>query len=213
MAKGILGKKVGMTQIFDGNGNLIPVTVLLCTPNVVIQQKNVETDGYVATQLGFDEIRPILVNKPLEGHFKKAGAEPKRFLKEFRFKEGLENELQSLEVGTEVNCDIFNDGEIVDVTATSKGKGFAGVIKRYNHSRGPMAHGSGYHRGIGSMGPIKGNMKGKKMPGQMGHETVTLNNVVIVKVDKEKNVILVKGNVPGPKKGLVELVSAVKPKK
>ena len=212
MAKGILGIKVGMTQIFDADGNLVPVTVLQCDPNVVTQQKTNETDGYVATQLSFLDKRANLVNKPLTGHFAKANTAPKRFVKEIRF-ERLENELTQLAVCEQVTCELFSEGEIVDVTATSKGKGYQGTIKRYNHARGPMAHGSGYHRGIGSMGPIKGNMKGKKMPGQMGNEQVTLQNLVIVKVLKEENVLLVKGNVPGPKKGLVVVTTALKPKK
>jgi large subunit ribosomal protein L3 len=212
MAKGILGIKVGMTQIFDADGNLVPVTVLQCDPNVVTQQKTNETDGYVATQLSFLDKRANLVNKPLTGHFAKANTAPKRFVREIRF-ERLENELTKLAVGEQVTCELFSEGEIVDVTATSKGKGYQGTIKRYNHARGPMAHGSGYHRGIGSMGPIKGNMKGKKMPGQMGNEQVTLQNLVVVKVLKEENVLLVKGNVPGPKKGLVVVTTALKPKK
>lgn len=212
MAKGILGIKVGMTEIFDAEGNLVPVTVLQCDPNVVTQQKTVETDGYVATQLSFMDKRANIVNKPLTGHFAKANTTPKRFVREIRF-DRLENELVSIAVGEQVACDLFSEGEIVDVSATSKGKGFQGTIKRYNHKTGPAAHGSGYHRGIGSMGPIKGNMKGKKMPGQMGNETVTLHNLVVVKVIKEQNVILVKGNVPGPKKGLVVVTTALKPKK
>ena len=210
MAKGILGRKLGMTQIFDAAGNLVPVTVVECTANVVLQQKTVETDGYVATQLGFEDKREKLANLPEKGHVAKAQTAPKRFIKEFRF-EAQGNDLTSLSVGSEVRCDIFAEGDLVDVTGTSKGKGFAGTIKRYNHARLRMSHGtSACHRIVGSMGPIKGNMKGKKMPGHMGHETVTLQNLVIAAVDAERNLILVRGNVPGPKKGLVVIKSAVK---
>lgn len=210
MAKGILGRKLGMTQIFDAAGTLIPVTVVDCTPNVVLQQKTVETDGYVATQVGFEDKRDSLANKPEKGHVAKAETAPKRFIREFSFSEAQGNDLASLSVGQEINCDIFTVGEIVDVTGTSKGKGYAGAIKRHNFHRGPMAHGSGYHRGIGSMGPIKGNMKGKKMAGQLGHETVTVQNLSVAAVDTERNLILIRGNVPGPKKGLIEIKSAVK---
>ncbi len=210
MAKGILGKKIGMTQIFDDNGTLVPVTVVEVTPNVVLQQKTVETDGYVATQIGFDDLREKLSNKPEKGHAEKANTTPKRFVREIRFPEGLTNEMLNFTVGQEIPCTLFNEGEVVDVTGTSKGKGTQGVIKRYNAHRGPMAHGSGYHRGIGSMGPIKGNMKGKRMPGHMGNETVTIQNLKVVAVDAENNVILVKGNVPGPKKSLVIIKSAIK---
>lgn len=210
MAKGILGKKIGMTQIFDDNGTLVPVTVVEVTPNIVLQQKTVETDGYVATQIGFDDLREKLSNKPEKGHAEKANTTPKRFVREIRFPEGLTNEMLNFTVGQEIPCTLFNEGEVVDVTGTSKGKGTQGVIKRYNAHRGPMAHGSGYHRGIGSMGPIKGNMKGKRMPGHMGNETVTIQNLKVVAVDAENNVILVKGNVPGPKKSLVIIKSAIK---
>ena len=193
MAKGILGRKLGMTQIFDAEGNLIPVTVIDCSQNVVLQQKTVENDGYVATQVGYEDKREGLANNPEKGHVAKAETAPKRFIKEIRFSVQCgEN------VGQEIKCDIFTAGEVVDVTGTSKGKGFQGTIKRYNHHRGPMGHGSGAHRIVGSMGPIKGNMKGKKMPGHMGHDTVTLQNLTI------------RGNVPGPKSGLVEIKTAVK---
>jgi len=210
MAKGILGRKLGMTQIFDAAGNLVPVTVVDCTPNVVLQQKTVENDGYQATQLGFLDKRESLANKPETGHAKKAETAPKRFIKEFRF-EAQGNELASLSVGQEVKCDIFNEGDVIDVTGTSKGKGYAGTIKRYNARRLRMSHGvSACHREVGSMGPIKGNMKGKHMPGHLGHERVTIQNLVVAKIDTERNLILVRGNVPGPKKGLVELKTAVK---
>ena len=212
MAKGILGRKLGMTQIFDAAGNLIPVTVVECGNNVVLQQKTVETDGYVATQVGFEDKREKLANKPEKGHVAKAETAPKRFIKEFRF-EAQGNDLASLSVGSQVACDIFAAGDVIDVTGTSKGKGYAGTIKRYNHARLRMSHGvSACHRQVGSMGPIKGNMKGKKMPGHLGHERVTIQNLVVAKVDTERNLILVKGNVPGPKKGLVEIKTAVKGK-
>ena len=211
MAKGILGRKLGMTQIFDAAGNLIPVTVVDCTPNVVLQHKTVENDGYEAVQVGFMDKRESLSNKPEKGHVAKANTAPKRFIREFRFSEAQGNELLSYNVGQEIKCDIFAAGDVVDVTGTSKGKGFAGTIKRYNHARLRMSHGtSACHRIVGSMGAIKGNLKGKKMPGHMGHETVTLQNLTIAAVDATKNVILVKGNVPGPKKGLVVIKTAVK---
>ena len=208
MAKGILGRKLGMTQIFDAAGNLVPVTVVEATPNVVLQQKTVETDGYVATQLGFEDKREKLANKPELGHVKKANTAPKRFIKEMRFEN---NELTSVEVGGLVKVDIFKEGDVIDVTGTSKGKGYAGTIKRYNARRLRMSHGvSACHREVGSMGPIKGNMKGKHMPGHLGSERVTVQNLSVVKVDAERNLILVRGNVPGPKKGLVEIKTAVK---
>lgn len=211
MAKGILGRKLGMTQIFDQNGNVIPVTIVDCTANVVLQKKNVETDGYESVQVGFADLRESKCNKPNTGHAQKADTTPKRFIREFRFSEAQgENELNSYNVGQEIKCDIFAAGEVVDVTGTSKGKGFAGTIKRYNHHRGPMAHGSKSHRVIGSMGAVKSNNKGKKMPGHMGSDKVTLQNLTIAAVDVERELILVKGNVPGPKKGFVVIKSAVK---
>jgi large subunit ribosomal protein L3 len=213
MAKGILGRKLGMTQIFDAAGNLVPVTVVECDPNVVLQQKTVENDGYVATQLGFLDKKEKLATKAEVGHAKKAETAPKRFVKEFRFGAGA-NELTGLAVGSQVKCDIFAEGEMVDVTGTSKGKGYAGTIKRYNARRLRMSHGvSACHREVGSMGPIKGNMKGKHMPGHLGHERVTIQNLVVAKVDLERNLILIRGNVPGPKKGLVEVKTAVKSSK
>ena len=211
MAKGILGRKLGMTQIFNEAGNLIPVTIIDCSDNVVLQQKTVENDGYVAVQVGCANKRENLANKPEQGHVAKANTSPKRFIREFRFSEAKGNELLSYNVGQEIKCDIFAAGEVVDVTGTSKGKGFAVTIKRYNARRLRMSHGtSACHRIVGSMGAIKGNMKGKRMPGHMGHETVTLQNLVIAAVDAERNLILVRGNVPGPKKGLVVIKSAVK---
>ena len=209
MAKGILGRKIGMTQIFDENGVLVPVTVIDVEGNVVLQQKTVETDGYQATQVGFESKREKLSNKPELGHVKKANTAPKRFVKEIRF-DALNNELVALEVGNELKADLFAAGEDVDVTGTSKGKGFQGNIKRHNQTRGPMTHGSRYHRGVGSLGAIKGNMKGKNLPGQMGNEQVTVQNLKIVAVDTENDLILVSGSVPGPKKGYVIVRSAIK---
>jgi len=213
MAKGILGRKLGMTQIFDENGVLVPVSVIDVADNVVLQQKTVETDGYVATQIGFETKREKLSNKPEQGHVKKANTAPKRFVREIRFNEELKNELLDLAVGDLVKTDLFQVGETVDVTGTSKGKGFAGSIKRHNQHRGPMTHGSRYHRGPGSMGPIKGNMKGKNLPGHMGHEKVTIQNLKVVGVDVENQLLLISGSVPGPKKGLVIVRSAVKSSK
>ena len=211
MAKGILGRKLGMTQIFDAAGNLVPVTIIDTTPNVVLQHKTVENDGYVAVQVGFTDKRERLSNKPEQGHVAKANTAPKRFIREFRFSEAQGNELLSYNVGQEIKCDIFAAGDVVDVTGTSKGKGFAGTIKRYNHARLRMSHGtSACHRIVGSMGPIKGNMKGKKMPGHMGHVQVTVQNLEVVRVDAENNLLLIKGSVPGPKKSLVTIKEAVK---
>lgn len=212
MAKGILGRKLGMTQIFDAAGNLVPVTVIDCTPNVVLQQKTVENDGYEAVQVGFTDKSEKASNKPETGHASKANTAPKRFVREFRFSEAQGgNELVSYSVGQEIKCDIFTEGEVIDVTGVSKGKGFAGTIKRYNHRRQRMTHGvSASHREVGSMGPIKGNMKGKKMPGHMGQDRVTVQNLTIAKIDVERNIILVKGNVPGAKDSCVEIKSAVK---
>ncbi|PKK87589.1 MAG: 50S ribosomal protein L3 [Tenericutes bacterium HGW-Tenericutes-8] len=209
MAKGILGRKLGMTQIFNENGHLVPVTVIDVAQNVVLQQKTVETDGYVATQIGFEDKREKLSNKPEQGHVAKADTAPKRFIKEIRFNETL-NELADLAVGAVVSGDIFKAGESIDVTGTSKGKGFEGSIKRHNQSRGPMTHGSRYHRSPGSMGAIKGNMKGKNLPGHMGHEQVTVQNLSVVAFDSEREVLLVSGSVPGPTKGLVVVRSAIK---
>ncbi len=213
MAKGILGRKLGMTQIFDENGLVIPVTVIDVADNVVLQQKTIETDGYEATQVGFETKRDKLSNKPEQGHVKKANTAPKRFVKEIRFKEAHKNELVDLTVGDLVKNDLFKVGEEVDVTGTSKGKGFAGTIKRHNQSRGPMTHGSRYHRGPGSMGAVKGNIKGKNLPGQMGAEQVTIQNLKVVSVDVENQLLLISGSVPGPRKGLVIVRSAVKSNK
>ena len=208
MKKAILATKVGMTQIFNDEGMLIPVTVLQAGPCVVTQVKTEENDGYAAVQVGFGEIREKLVNKPEKGHFTKAGVDVKRFLKEFHFDNAAE-----YEVGQEIKADIFTAGEHIDATAVSKGKGFQGAIKRHGQSRGPMAHGSKYHRHAGSNGPATtpGRVfKGKHMPGHMGHVQVTIQNLEIVRVDAEQNLILVKGAVPGPKKSLVTLKYSVK---
>lgn len=206
--KGILGRKVGMTQVFTENGELIPVTVIKATPNVVLQVKTVETDGYEAVQVGFQDKRDILSNKPAKGHVAKANTTPKRFIREFN-----DVELGEYEVGKEITVDVFQAGDIVDVTGTTKGHGFQGVIKRHGQSRGPMAHGSRYHRRPGSMGGASDPsrvFKGKKLAGRMGGDRVTVQNLEIVRVDADKNVILVKGNVPGAKKSLIEIKTAVK---
>ncbi len=210
MAKGILGRKVGMTQVFDENGVLIPVTVIDVADNVVLQQKTLETDGYVATQVGFESKREKLSNKPEQGHVKKADTAPKRFVREIRFKEGLKNELADFAVGDAIENDMFTIGEYVDVTGTSKGKGFEGAIKRHNQHRGPMTHGSRYHRRPGSMGAVKGKLKGKNLPGHMGAERVTIQNVRVIGVDKDQQLLLISGSVPGPNKGLVIVKSTTK---
>ena len=209
MTKGILGRKIGMTQVFAENGDLIPVTVIEAAPNVVLQKKTSENDGYEAIQIGFDDKREKLANKPEKGHVAKAETAPKRFVKELR---GVD--MDAYEVGQEVKVDIFSNGEIVDVTGTSKGKGFQGAIKRHGQSRGPMSHGSRYHRRPGSMGPVDPNrvFKGKLLPGRMGGEQITVQNLEIVKVDAERNLLLIKGNVPGAKKSLITVKSAVKSK-
>ena len=210
MTKGILGKKVGMTQLFTEAGELIPVTVVEVTPNVVLQLKTIENDGYEAVQLGFDDLREVLSNRPAKGHVAKANATPKRFIREFN-----NVELSEYEVGQEITVDVFKAGDIVDVTGTSKGKGFQGAIKRHGQSRGPMAHGSRYHRRPGSMGGASFPsrvFKGKALPGQMGGDRITIQNLEVVKVDAERNVILIKGNVPGSKKSLVEIKTAIKSK-
>ena len=208
MKKAILATKVGMTQIFNEDGTLIPVTVLQAGPCVVTQVKTEENDGYASVQVGFGEIREKLVNKPETGHFKKAGVEVKRFVKEFKFENAAE-----YEVGQEIKADIFAAGDKIDATAISKGKGFQGAIKRHGQSRGPMTHGSKYHRHAGSNGACSDPsraFKGKGMPGQMGNVQVTVQNLEIVRVDTENNLLLVKGAVPGPKKSLVTIKETVK---
>jgi len=205
--KGIFGRKIGMTQVFDESGKLIPVTTVEVTPNVVTQIKTKENDGYEAIQLGFDTKREKLATKAEVGHTNKANTTPKRFLREIK---GVD--INNYTLGQEISADIFEQGEVVDVTGTSKGKGFQGTIKRHNQHRGPMGHGSHYHRGPGSMGTMRPMrvFKGKKLPGHMGTLTVTIQNLEIVSVDVENNVILVKGNIPGPKKSLVIIKTAVK---
>ncbi len=205
--KGILGKKIGMTQVFTKTGKLIPVTVIEVEPNVVTQIKTKETDGYEAIQLGTQTVREKISNKPKMGHTKKANTEPKRFLREIR---GVN--VSDYTLGQVLDASVFKEGEIVDVTGTSKGKGYQGVIKRWNQTRGPMGHGSQYHRGVGSMGTLLPMhvLKGKKLPGHMGNQTRTVQNLEVVSVDLENNVILIKGNVPGPKKSLVIIRTAVK---
>ena len=208
MKKGIIGKKIGMTQIFDEKGNVIPVTVIETQGNIVTQIKTEETDGYNSIQLGYGEIKDKHINKPEKGHFAKAKLENKKHLREFR----LES-VEGYKVGDEVKADIFAKGEKVDVQGTSKGKGFQGVIKRHGQSRGPMGHGSMYHRRPGSMGSTStpGRVfKGKKLPGHMGNVTVTIQNLEVVSVDMDKNVILVKGSVPGPKGTILKVKSTVK---
>ena len=208
MKKAIVATKVGMTQIFNEDGVLTPVTVLQAGPLVVTQIKTVENDGYSAVQVGFGDIREKLVNKPRQGHFAKAGVENKRFLTEFKFDNASE-----YEVGQEIKADIFEAGDKIDATAKSKGKGFQGAINRHGQSRGPMAHGSKFHRHAGSNGSASDPskvFKGKKMPGQMGAVKVTTQNLEIVRVDAENNLLLVKGAVPGPKKSTVIIKESVK---
>lgn len=209
--KGILGKKIGMTQVFTEEGKLIPVTVVEVEPNVVTQIKTVEKDGYDAIQLATGTIKEKSSNKPSMGHTKKANTEPKRFLKEIR---GVN--VNDYTLGQTLKAeDVFAAGEMVDVTGISKGKGFQGVIKRWNQSRGPMGHGSKYHRGVGSLGTMLPMhvIKGKKMPGQMGNVQRTVQNLEVVSIDTENNVILIKGNVPGPKKSFVMIRDSVKTSK
>ena len=207
MQKAIIGKKIGMTQIFDAEGKVVPVTVIEAGPCSVIQKKTAETDGYEAVQLGFGEVKEKHVNKAIKGHFAKSGVSVKKVLKEFRLDE------ITLNVGDEVKADIFAEGECVDVTGISKGKGFAGTVKRWGTHRGPMTHGSGYHRGPGSMGACSSPsrvFKGKKLAGHLGCEKVTVQNLDVVKVDIERNLILVKGAIPGPKGGIVTIKNTVK---
>jgi len=208
MKKAILGTKIGMTQIFNEDGKVVPVTVILAGPCTVVQKKTAETDGYEAVQVGYGEVKEKNLNKPMKGHFAKADIAAKKYLREFRLED-----VSGLNVGDEIKADIFEAGEKVDVTGTSKGKGFAGPMKRWGLHRGPMSHGSGYHRGSGSMGACSSPgrvMKGKKLPGHMGVETVTVQNLEIVKVNAEENIILVKGAVPGSKGGLITIKNAVK---
>ena len=209
MRKGLIGKKIGMTQIFDEAGNVIPVTVVEAGPCTVTQIKTVENDGYQAIQVGFGDVKVSRVNKPMKGHFDKADVAPKKTLKEFR----LEN-IDGIEVGNILKADTFEVGEIVDVKGTSKGHGTAGAIKRWNFSRLRMTHGTGpNHRHAGSLGACSSPsrvFKGKKMAGHYGHETVTVQNLKVAKVDAENNLIAIKGAIPGPKGGIVVIADAVK---
>lgn len=206
--KAILGKKVGMTQVFTELGDVVPVTVVESGEMFVVQKKTVEKDGYNAIQVGFGKIKPVNVTKPIKGHFEKAKLEPKKFLREFRI-----DNIDDYEVGQKIGVEIFQAGEKVDVIGTSKGKGFAGSIKRHGHHRGPMSHGSKFHRLRGSLGassyPAK-VVKGTKAHGHMGHERVTVLNLEVIKVDVDKNAILLKGAIPGPKKGLVKIRETVR---
>ncbi len=211
MKKAILATKIGMTQIFAEDGTLVPVTVLQAGPAVVTQVKTVENDGYSAVQVGFGEIRESLVNKPVKGHFAKAGVPVKRFLREFRFEDA-----ENYKVGDEIKADVFSAGDKVDAVATSKGKGFQGAIHRHGLHRGPMTHGSKYHRHAGSNGACSDPskvFKGKKMAGRMGHVRVTVQNLEIIRTDADKNLILVKGSVPGAKKALVMLKNTTRTNK
>lgn len=208
MKKAIIGKKIGMTQIFDQNGKVVPVTVVEASSNVVVQKKTVETDGYEAIQVGFGEVREKLLNKPKKGHLAKAGVSLRRTLKEFRL-----DDITAYNVGDEINVDIFEAGDKVDVSGISKGKGFQGVIKRWNASRGPMAHGSKFHRAPGSMGAASDpsrTFKNKKMPGHMGAVNTTVLNLEVVRVMADKNIILIKGGIPGPNKSTVVIRNSVK---
>ncbi len=210
MKKAIIGKKVGMTSMFVGTGVWTPVTVIEAGPNVVVQKKTVDKDGYSAIQVGFGDVKAKKVNKPAKGHFKKANIEPKKYLRELRI-EGADG----YNVGDTLDASVFAVGDKVDVIGTSKGKGFAGTVKRWNTHRGPMAHGSGYHRGVGSMGANSDPgrvLKGKKLPGHLGNERVTVANLEVIRVDAEKNMIVVKGGVPGVKGGLLMIKNTVKNK-
>lgn len=213
MAKGILGKKIGMTQIFEADGKMIPVTVVEAGPCLVIQNKTEETDGYNAVQLGFGELKEKHTSKPMKGHFDKAGVTPVKFVRELRLSAPSE-----YTVGQKISADIFTAGELIDATGISRGKGFAGTIKRHNFSRGPMAHGSKSHREPGSMGPMHSGpggrvIKGKKLPGRMGNAKVTVQRLTVAKVDTDRNLILVKGSIPGAAGSFVVLKETVKPGK
>jgi len=211
MKKCILGKKLGMTQIFTEDGMMIPVTVVLAGPMAVVQKKTVETDGYNAIKFGFEDVPEKKVSKPLKGQFEKASVTPKRVMREFKL-----DDISRYEVGNIVKVeDMFETGDRVDVSGISKGKGFQGTVKRYGTARGRMTHGSGYHRGIGSMGANSSPsriFKGKKMPGRMGGDKVTVQNLTVVRVDAERGLLLVKGAVPGPKGGLLMIKESVKAK-
>ena len=204
--KAILGKKVGMTQIFTEEGNVVPVTVVEAGPCVVVAKKTIESDGYNAIQVGFGAVKQSRVNKPKAGHFKKAGVEAKQVLRELRT-----DDVASFEIGQEIKADIFENGDIIDVTGTIKGKGYAGAIKRYGQHRGPMAHGSKYHRGHGSMGTRVAKVyKGHHMPGHLGNVQRTIQNLKVVGVDAERNMLLIRGSIPGANGQIVTVKKAVK---
>lgn len=207
MGKGLLGKKLGMTQVFSERGEVVPVTVIQAGPCVVTQKKTEENDGYSAIQIGFADQSERRTNKPMKGHFAKAGVSPKRMVREIRTAS-----VDDYEVGQVLKADVFAPGDVVDITGTSKGKGFAGVIKRYHFNRGPMSHGSMYHRRVGSLGATDPArvFKGRKMPGRLGGVTATISGLEVVKVDAERDLILVKGAVPGPRGGQVLVKSSVK---
>ena len=213
MAKGILGKKIGMTQIFEADGRMIPVTVVEAGPCLVVQNKTEETDGYNAVQLGFGELKEKHTNKPMKGHFDKAGITPVKFVRELRLSAPSE-----YTVGQKISAEIFTAGELIDATGISRGKGFAGTIKRHNFACGPMAHGSKSHREPGSMRPMHSGpggrvIKGKKLPGRMGNAKVTVQRLTVAKVDTDRNLILVKGSIPGAAGSFVVLRETVKPGK
>ncbi|UJL46544.1 50S ribosomal protein L3 [Virgibacillus sp. NKC19-16] len=207
MTKGILGRKIGMTQLFSETGELTPVTVIQAEPNVVLQKRTQENDGYEALQLGFADEKESRTNKAEKGHAEKAGTNPKRYVREIR-----NAELDEYEVGQEISVEVFQAGDKIDVTGTSKGKGFQGAIKRHNQQRGPTTHGSHFHRSPGALGVIDPMrvFKGRPLPGQMGGDQVTIQNLDVVSVDAERNLLLIKGNVPGAKKSFVKVTSSVK---
>ena len=208
MKKAIIGKKLGMTQLFDANGNVVPVTVIEAGPCVISQKKTIENDGYEAVQIGYGDLKANKVNKPMKGHFAKGDVAPKKVLREFRF-----DDISAMNVGDIIKADVFAEGDTVDVRGTSKGKGYAGVVKRWNFGRLKESHGTGpVHRHGGSLGVIDPArvFKGKRMAGHLGNERVTVQNLSVVKVDAEKNIIAVKGAVPGPKGGIVVLFDSVK---
>ena len=208
MNKALLGQKIGMTQVFDKNGNMIPVTIVLVEKNVVVSIKTLDKDGYDAIQVGYGSLRKNLSNSPIRGHFKKAGLEPSKYLREFRLED-----CSSYTVGSEITVDIFSSGDKIDVIGVSKGKGFQGTIKRWNGHRGPMSHGSKFHRSVGSMGASSDpsrTFKNKKMPGRMGNNRCTMQNLEVVEVIADKNIILVKGCIPGHNKSIVQLRNSLK---
>ncbi len=208
MNKAIIGRKLGMSQIFAQDGTMIPVTVVEAGPCPVVQKKTVERDGYSAVQVAFSDVRENKLTKPELGHLKKAGVSAKRYLREFKF-----DNADSFEIGQEIKCDIFEEGDAVDVVGTTKGRGFTGGIQRWNYACGPMAHGSGYHRGVGSMSSNSDPsrvFKNKKMPGHYGTERVTIQNLRVVRVDKERNLLLIKGGIPGANGGIVVIKQSIK---